>query len=1019
MMNRLGITLVSLFLALNSIFAESNSAKTDNYKLSTAAFTENKGQIANEKGQLCSDCLFRFSSNGVDVYLKRDGIAYVHKKTVPVEDKGNIEVNRTELKILNANPAVEIIKEEKQSYYSNYYLAHCPQGITHVESFEKITYKNIYPQIDWVIYPYTNANNETFIKYDFIVQPGGDIKSIRMQYEGFEKIMLNASGELTVKNPLGVLHEQKPYVYQSADKQEIGSRFDLAHNILSFDIADHDHDLPLVIDPSLLWATYYGGSNSEFTTDMAVDSDSDKVIVTGYLSGGGLPIQNGYQSSFGGGAWDSYVAKFDSSGALIWATYYGGTGGDFGTGITVDNSSDVILLGSTLSTDMPVSNAFQNTLAGNADSYIVKFNSAGVRIWATYYGGSNTENASLYKGVVTDSLKNIIFIGCTQSSDLPVLNAHQNSLAGLRDAFITQLDSNGILRWASYYGGTGNDEAFDVAADPFGNIAFTGYTSSTNFPVTGSALQTTAKGLSDAYVVTFKNNGVRKWATFYGGSADDYSQSIAMDKHGSIAISGFTESTNLQILNAAQGTHNGGLLDAFIVKFDSTGILNWASYYGSTGPDLSYDVDVDAWDNFFITGGTTGNNLSLLNPHQSSNAGSYDVFVTKFDPGGLMKWSTYYGGTGNDQGYNISTGNSGCVYVSGNTTSANFPLKNAYQASLNGSGDAYVIKFSDTTIACLVAGIPSVSAITDSICQGTGLTLRITGGSLNTSAQWNWYSNSCGGTAVGVGDSVVVSPSTTTIYYVRGEGGCIAPGNCRSFSLTVTPSPLVQAGSDIAICPDDSVTLSAGGTATSYSWSNGVTNGVAFYPDTTHTYILTGTKAGCINKDSVVVIVNNSPSVFLGNDGYLCIEDSMSLNAGSGHASYLWNNGATTQTRLVNSLLEGLGAHLYWVRVTDNNSCEATDSILLTVTSCAGINENTLNTIQLYPNPAVGLLNIKADVHIKQVELYNNLGEQVLAKSCNGNAVVIDISSLTGGIYYVKIVSDAAVQGMKKLTVQE
>ncbi len=1009
------VRLVLVFLAGNSVMYGIGVKQNENYRLPSAVFTENKGQIADENGNTCRDLLFQFSSNNVDVYIKRNGIVYVHKEVKEPKHIGtsslesvnisqNISINRTELKLLNANTNIEIIKELKQSFYSNFYLPQCSSGITDVASYKKITIKNIYNHIDWVLYPYTNNKKETFLEYDFVVHPGGDIKNISMQYEGYEKIFLNEQGGIVVKNPVGLLQEFRPYVYQSEKKYKIESNFILKKNVLSFNVAQFNHEENLVIDPSVAWSTYYGGNSGEFAYGMASD-DSDNVIVTGYLSGSALPVQNGFQSTFGGGAWDGFVSKFDSSGTLLWATYFGGSSGDWGTGVAIDGDANVIALGATQSSNMPMLNPSQSTLGGSTDSYIAKFNSAGTLLWSTYYGGSNIENNSLHKGIVTDSLNEIIFIGSTQSTDLPVVNGYQSFLSGSRDAFIAKLDTNGVLLWASYYGGAGDDEALDVASDLFGNIAFTGNTSSSDFPVTSAAFQTAQQGAADAFIVNLDKNGSRKWATYFGGSSDEYGQGICMDKSGSIAISGFTGSVNLPILNAVQASPGGGSFDAFVAKLDSAGNLNWASYYGSSGSDFAYDINIDNWNNFFISGFTDGNNFPVLNEIQSSNAGGYDVFITKFDSSGSVKWATYYGGNTSDYGYNICTRKSGCVYVSGNTSSTNFPVKESYQSLLGGASDAFIIKLSDTVFICLSADVPIVSASSDPICAGDSTKLKINGGSLRDASQWSWYTGSCGGTFVATGDSLIVSPTASTTYFVRGEGGCAATGSCKSITVTVNQAPFVNAGNDTIVCKNDNITLSATGTATSYFWNNGIVNGIAFVATSTTTYILSGTKFGCMNKDSVTITVHDIPSVFLGNDTAICVEALLSFDPGNNGGSFIWNDGDTNRIHNINSAPLAQGPHIYWVRVTDNNGCENTDSIVVTVLSCVGISENdSAEIIGLYPNPANDVLNISSEHSIiHAIEFYNSIGELLISDIYNSGSVIINVRTFPEGIYYIKV----------------
>jgi len=244
------------FACLTTIQFQANSQgpKANNLSPGNApkGFVENRGQLVDSQGDLIPEVLFKFESNGVDVYLTKTGISYVYTRfnldsasekdpsSDPLMDRELTYTNdkyRSDLVLVGTNTTVEVIKESRLAHYFNYYYSHCPSGITQVRSYGKVTYKEIYPNIDWVLYAYPGEKG-TFIKYDFIVHPGGEPKDIQMIYEGVEDIVLTKNGEISISNTLGRLVENTPYVHQK--NEEIESNFVLDGHEVSFKIGSYD-----------------------------------------------------------------------------------------------------------------------------------------------------------------------------------------------------------------------------------------------------------------------------------------------------------------------------------------------------------------------------------------------------------------------------------------------------------------------------------------------------------------------------------------------------------------------------------------------------------------------------------------------------------------------------------------------------------------------------------------------------------------------------------------------------------
>ncbi len=686
---------------------ENTNPVTREYKPQRIAFTENRGQIIDVTGKPCPDILFTADAGGAKLYFTRRGVSYVftlfeESQTDVSEATGgtiheyyllqktavpDVTFYRMDMMLLGSNPSVRIRPENELYGYDNYYYAHCPDGITHVKSYGRIVYENVYDNIDMI---FTSSATKT--KYEFIVHPGGDISNIRLWYDGATGIDEKDDDRISIFTPIGEISEQTPYSYQDGNRAVV-SAFVVEGNEITFDVGEYDPSQPLVIDP---WATYYGGNVRE--TGLGISSDgSGNVAVTGWTTSTNFPVQSGHQGSHAGDD-DAFVIKLSSAGVRQWATYYGGSQRDRGNHITMDGNGSIIITGPTTSWDFPVHNAVQPTTGSVSanDAFIVKFNSGGIRQWATYFGGASSETSW---GVVTDANANIIFTGGTFSTNFTVLNAHQPANAGGKDAYLVKLSSTGTILWSTYYGGSGNDVARRIDIDDNGNPVITGWTLSTNFPALNAFQGTHASpGIRDAFVVKFNSNGVPQWSTYYGGSSWDWGYGITADGNGDVIISGNTGSVNFPVQNAFQTTSGGGE-DAFVVKFNANGVRQWATYYGGSSVEISWSIATDDNDNVLFTGVTLSSNFPVLNASQPYINGSEDAFVVKFNASGTRQWATFLGGSSGETGYGITTDGSGNVLVAGETWSTDFPVFNAWQSSSGGgSHDAIVVSLTPSGV---------------------------------------------------------------------------------------------------------------------------------------------------------------------------------------------------------------------------------------------------------------------------------------------------------------------------------
>ncbi|MBI1221415.1 MAG: PKD domain-containing protein [Bacteroidetes bacterium] len=392
-------------------------------------------------------------------------------------------------------------------------------------------------------------------------------------------------------------------------------------------------------------------------------------------------------------AWLSFLVfstiSLVSAQDLLWATYYGGTSGDYATTVATDDSGYVYLAGNTKSSNAIAYNGYLNSYSGNGSLYafVAKFSPAGVRQWATYYSGMAGDE----KSIAVDPVGNVYLVGQTTSSTGISYNGYQNSKNSGSDAFLVKFDHNGNRIWATYYGGSSDDYGWAVAADRFGGVYLAGYTNSTN-GISYNGHQNSYGGNSDNFLVKFDSNGNLIWGTYCGGSSTEERPSVTTDDQGYVYLSGYTSSYN-NIASGGYQTSYGGNGDAFLEKYDSSGSLQWGTYYGGGSAEHRSMAIADHSGNVYLSGQTGSSSISM-NGFQTSFGGDKDAFLVKFNSSGARIWATYYGGIGEDDGQEIATDFSDNIYLTGTTASTSNISFNGYQDTYGGGNqDAYWIKF--------------------------------------------------------------------------------------------------------------------------------------------------------------------------------------------------------------------------------------------------------------------------------------------------------------------------------------
>ncbi len=301
-------------------------------------------------------------------------------KILQLNNEIRFESYRMDMVLEGANPNATISTKGKSK---DYFIFNQNNPIQ-AHHYGWVVYENIYPHIDWEIY----VNKDGSIKYDFHVHPGGDPSQIKLKFSNHEALYIDENGNLIHGNRMGQFIENAPISFQ--EETSIPTKFVLKSNILSFELADYDRKSTLIIDPLRVWGTYYGGHGDDRGMSCAVDNDNF-VYLSGYTSSNSAIANSGYQNTYGGN-FDAFLVKFNASGVRQWATYFGGSDLDFSYSCTIDNSNNVYLAGLTTSTNLNSNAGHQNTFGGGGvDAFLAKFNSSGAILWSTYYGDAGND----------------------------------------------------------------------------------------------------------------------------------------------------------------------------------------------------------------------------------------------------------------------------------------------------------------------------------------------------------------------------------------------------------------------------------------------------------------------------------------------------------------------------------------------------------------------------------------------------------------------------------------------------
>ncbi|HEV8426967.1 MAG TPA: SBBP repeat-containing protein [Pyrinomonadaceae bacterium] len=657
------------------------------------------------------------------------------------------------MKLVGADAKAQLSGEQELQGKVNYLLGNDrSKWRTGIPTFRKIHYDDVWSGVDMIWY-----GTQTELEYDFILKPGSDVSTVRVAFEGAEKMRIDEQGNLMITSNGEEVRHSAPVIYQEQEggRTSIPGKYVIkAANEIGFEVGDYDHSKPLVIDPVLIYSSYIGGSSNDEGFTVAANANGEAYVAGETSSDAStFPLEDAFQSSQP--ATVAFITRMNANGTgILYSTLLGDANGFCtldvcGTeirGIAVASNGTISITGATVNdnneSDYPVTdNAFQKNgfcigVCGlepdrRVDAFVTVLSADGSQlVYSTFFGGSASASASGGRAfdsgnaIALDSSNRIYITGQTASNNLPTKHAFQwsrHSEYQGTDAFIAVFNPNATsgnasLLYSSYYGGDGDEVGRGIAVDNDRNAYIVGSTASTDLETKSAAsvpLQSTFQGGGfDGFVAKIDTeadgNASLTYSTYFGGNINDRVEAVAVDPLQRVYITGASNSSasSFPLKNAFDSAQQNG--EAFVAKLNADGTaLFYCSFLGGNNGSTSSDgeeglgLTIDFGGNVYVTGRTTsGASFPQVHPLSSDLAGT--AFLAKIEATisnntvPKILYSSTFGG-GGAKGEAIALDTRGNVYLAGSTTDGLTTTVGAFDTTFNGGAhDAFVAKFSST-----------------------------------------------------------------------------------------------------------------------------------------------------------------------------------------------------------------------------------------------------------------------------------------------------------------------------------
>ena len=749
-------------------------------------------------------------AGGTLFFLPDVAILALPDQTDGVSATTALSATMVRLRYQGANPNPSLVAGTQLPGVANYLKgANTNLWRTNLTTYSGLTYQGLYSGIDL---EYTGTDGQ--LKSTYHVAAGTSPSQIRWRYQGATDVAVDAAtGDLHVSLPSRgqgkaprKLVEHAPIAWQVIGGQQrpVTVSFQVAADkSVSFALGSYDTSQPLLIDPVLSYSTYLGGSSEDKGFDIVLDSSNNAYLVGKTISASFPTAGSPYDATFNTDD-DVFIAKLSPNGqSLLYSTYLGGSGSDEGYSIARDSSGNLAVTGRTTSSNFPTLGALDSSFGGGTDAFVTSLNAAGSALrYSTYLGGSGADEG---QAIGVDSTGKLYVTGFTAGSITASSVTFDSSHNGGSDAFVVKLDpaltGTASRLYASYYGGTGNEEAYGLAVGASNSVTIVGRTVSTTsaspaFPVK-NAYQSTKAANEDIFVARFDTGAstgasTLTYSTYLGGSSDERAFGVAVDTSGVAYVTGYTQSTNFpQVASApAWQATQGGDKDAFLARLNpslsGSASLLGTTYLGGSETEQGFDVAISGTSQVYLTGYTRSANFPTVAPYQAALSGGTcgtapstfpcgDVFVLRFSLAqNAPVFNTFLGGANaDDEGHGIAFDSTGAAYVAGFARSTTFPTTTGgYQLVQAGAADAFISK--------LTLPVVQLTASTQSVSEGAG---QVT---INATLS-------------------VASPQQVTVQLTTANGTASAPGDYTSTSTSLVFAPNTTTASVVIPIVNDSV----------------------------------------------------------------------------------------------------------------------------------------------------------------------------------------------------------------------
>jgi hypothetical protein len=649
---------------------------------SSLLFVENEGQF---------DEAVRFRLDGDDrtLWLTEDGLWL--SLLEPTTQQGV----HLKLIFVGANSRPQLQPFEPRPTRFSYFMSNDPAGwYSGVATWGGVRYVELYPGIDLELAGENGRFTPRLICRDDCRE---GLPLVALQIEGAEAIGVE-EGQLRLQTAVGE-------VMLPLFRVEGGEGFDFSPQVDgnrvvmpfggALPVVAKGMAIPADEPDDLLYGTFLGGSASDHVRALTRDG-AGATYLTGQSSSVDFPTTAG---AFVVGGDDSFVflAKLNSAGSdLDYAAFLGGNDTDYSRAIAVDSNGAAYLTGLTGSTNFPTTfNAYDRTFNGGThDSFVAKIEPGGtILAYSTFLGGNAAEFS---EGIAVDGNGVAYTAGTTTSTNFPITNGGSPLPA---NGYVTKISSNGEnLIFSTLLGGSSTDEIQDLVLGEDGSFYVTGMTHSLDFPVSPDAFDPVGDEAADGFLARFAGNHSLAYATFFGGSDQEWSFGMALGENGTVYMTGQTTSSDFPVTDGAFDTsHNGGL-DGFVLKVsEPANDIVFGTFLGGSAYELPFEVDVAADGSVYVTGIVQSADFpTTVGGFDTSLNGSEDAFLVQLDgSGSMLLYGTFIGGDtpDGDAAVAVIAEAGGVVYVGGLTAAANFPTtQNGFDTILDGPSDGFLVK---------------------------------------------------------------------------------------------------------------------------------------------------------------------------------------------------------------------------------------------------------------------------------------------------------------------------------------